>query len=167
MARTNPNREVILEAINRIRPVLVENGVVQKRSLPSKGTTWRLRFRKRDEDRGFIRHRSMSLGRDPEFASHIESVIERWREETRAPIRDEKATRRKEIDRRRNREQFAQALSQTFPGSECHRLRVKRKIQETMENEPEPNLLKLTFDIYHRGLVPRKRRGRPWRNRLW
>lgn len=68
----------ILAKLMSLRPVLELQGIIQRMERRTGETSYRLRYREHDAERGFTIQRSVELG-DANVAYQVQALLDRWR----------------------------------------------------------------------------------------
>lgn len=135
----------VLEILQTYADVLRQKGSVERRTERRRTVCYRLRFRERGAN-GVNRHRSVSLGHDPEAARLVERVLCHWRGERSEArrLRQEALKERKWLcaERRRLRELVGMAVN----GGRRQRRQVRRALDETSATGDPLAGLRVLFD---------------------
>ncbi len=154
--------EPLRSALREHRTALEQGGVVQRRA----NGRFRLRFREYDEHFGCRRHRSISLGPDPETASAVERVVKRWKaiaREAQHRARQEALEQATAERLDENLLRLRQKLATTGGGGRDQKRKLISEMQDAMKAGP---IEALRFVSSIRDHCPTKQ-GKPRKWRLW
>ena len=158
-----PDILAILESYGRL---LERNGVVECRTERRLRACYRLRFRERD-GHGRTRHRSISLGHDPDVANSVRQILSYWRHQ-----REEARRRRREADQERRRERAERRRLQALVllstgGGRRHRRRIRQHVDKLVSANDPVSALRL-LAMAEQGSTSAPPPGRPRKGKqLW
>ncbi len=155
----------ILAHVERLRPILKEQGAVLRRNDGGPRTHYRLRYRQQDEEKGYPVHKALSLGDDPSVARAVAELLSCWRREADLDqldtLREEQARRAEEHRLNRRRKAVRAAVATHGLGE-----RVLRRAMRMLRGANDGGPCELWSFAQSAKFLKRKQPGRP-RKLLW
>jgi hypothetical protein len=161
--------ENLREPMRQLATVLCTQGLIEERTARRRQTTYRLRFRERDQASGVMVQRSLSLGAEASVASGVRALLDHWRRqkprmcggEPMWPLRDAKRL----VD---DPAKMARMYASTLAGvSGRGRVRAARDFRAAYAADKILDVLAMSFGGSDAKYRSQCRPGRPHQCRLW